>query len=92
MARSSTPLLSTFAIIFALAPKVNATTLPASKVDDQFFYTHGPSGDWEKTYLKGVNLGSGMPGKFPGEFGITKAMYLRWFGQITSMNANVIRC
>ena len=91
MARSSTPLLSAFAIIFALAPKVNATTLPASKVDHQFFYTHGPSGDWEKTYLKGVNLGSGMPGKFPGEFGITKAMYLRWFGQITSMNANVIR-
>ena len=91
MARSMTPHLLAFATMLALTSGAYATTLPASKVDRQYFYTHDASGNWVKTYLKGVNLGSGMPGKFPGEFGITKAMYLRWFGQITSMNANVIR-
>ncbi|ELZ08316.1 hypothetical protein C479_13293 [Halovivax asiaticus JCM 14624] len=31
------------------------------------------------------------PGRFPGEAAITKAEYSRWLGQISEMNANVIR-
>lgn len=46
---------------------------------------------WEKLFLKGVNLGTAKPGYYPGEFGITKKEYLRWFRQIQEMNANVIR-
>ena len=49
------------------------------------------NGKWEKTFLKGVNIGATKPGYFPGEFGITKDDYLRWFKQIKNMNANVIR-
>lgn len=48
-------------------------------------------GKWEKTFLKGVNIGAGKPGYFPGEFGITKEEYLKWFKDIKNMNANVIR-
>jgi hypothetical protein len=91
MARSSTLFLLSFSFLIASASVASAPVLPAAKVDHQYFYTHDANGNWVKTYLKGVNVGSGMPGKFPGEFGITKAMYLRWFGQISSMNANVIR-
>ncbi|KMT22219.1 hypothetical protein [Clostridium cylindrosporum] len=47
--------------------------------------------NFEKIFLKGVNIGVGKPGYFPNEFGITKAEYLRWFNQIYAMNANVIR-
>ena len=49
------------------------------------------NGKWEKTFLKGVNIGTTKPGYFPGEFGITKEEYLDWFKQIKKMNANVIR-
>lgn len=49
------------------------------------------NGEWEKTFLKGVNIGAAKPGYFPGEFGITKSDYLRWFKYIKEMNANVIR-
>lgn len=36
-------------------------------------------------------MGTAKPGYFPGEFGITKDDYLRWFKQISEMNANIIR-
>lgn len=46
---------------------------------------------WEDIYLKGVDIGAGKPGYFPGELGITYADYLRWFHHIGDMGANVIR-
>lgn len=47
--------------------------------------------DFEDIYLKGVNMGLGKPGYFPGETAITKEEYARWFQQISEMNANCIR-
>lgn len=47
--------------------------------------------DFEDIYLKGVNMGLGKPGYFPGEAAITKEEYARWFQQISEMNANCIR-
>ena len=43
------------------------------------------------TYLNGGNIGSGTPGFFPGELGITKEAYSRWFDEIAAMNCNCIR-
>ena len=48
-------------------------------------------GNWGKTYIKGVDIGAGKPGAFPGDFSVTKGEYLRWFDQISKMNANTIR-
>ncbi|MGI5939284.1 MAG: hypothetical protein ACOX8V_01090 [Thermoleophilia bacterium] len=48
-------------------------------------------GKWESITLKGVNIGMGKPGVFPGEAGITEEEYYRWFEYIGEMNANVIR-
>ena len=49
------------------------------------------NGEMNSTFLKGVNLGATIPGTFPGELGISKSDYLRWFQQIYDMNANSIR-
>lgn len=47
--------------------------------------------EFEDIYLKGVNMGLGKPGYFPGETAITKEEYARWFKQISEMNANCVR-
>ncbi|MCT1540314.1 MULTISPECIES: hypothetical protein [Lysinibacillus] len=48
-------------------------------------------GKWEPIVFKGVNIGMGKPGAFPGEAAITEEEYYRWFKQIADMNANTIR-
>ena len=40
--------------------------------------------------IKGVNMGSGMPGYWSTEFHTDKETYLRWFSMIQDMGANVI--
>jgi len=47
-----------------------------------------------KTYpffIRGVNLGAGSPGHFPGEFAITKADYRRWLRFARTLRANAVR-
>ena len=46
---------------------------------------------WIPLTIKGVNIGMGKPGYFPGEAGITEDDYYRWFEQIGEMNANTVR-
>lgn len=58
-------------------------------------YFQVPRGDsarsWQNLLLKGVNLGVALPGKFPGQFSLSKSQYRRWIEQIGAMNANVLR-
>jgi len=61
-----------------------------SMVDNKYFYVY-KFGKWHKEFIKGVNMGAGKPGTFPGELAITKEEYLRWFKYIGDMNANTIR-
>lgn len=89
-----------YSSIFILKNKINATdhnnpTSPmaseyVSKVDGNSFYVL-ENGQWTKTFIKGVNLGAGKPGAFPGEVAITYDEYYRWLGYISDMNANTIR-
>lgn len=48
-------------------------------------------GNWMDFEIKGVNIGTGYPGVFPNEFGISEETYSRWFNWIGEMNANTIR-
>ncbi|CAM3645108.1 hypothetical protein [Mesobacillus zeae] len=48
-------------------------------------------GKWQDITIKGVNMGIGKPGYFPGETAITKDEYLRWLKAIGAMNANSLR-
>ena len=46
---------------------------------------------WKKFFIKGINLGLGIPGFFPGEFPIKEGTYLTWFRQITELGVNSVR-
>ncbi len=46
---------------------------------------------WEEVFIKGVNMGVALPGKWPSEFTATYDQYLEWFIMIGQMNANTIR-
>lgn len=48
-------------------------------------------GQWENFEIVGVNIGTGAPGLFPNETGISQDTYYRWMEQIADMNANTIR-
>ena len=46
---------------------------------------------WKPFYMKGVNMGLAMPGKFPAEFPVDSGLYAGWLDTIATMNANVLR-
>ena len=48
-------------------------------------------GTWKDFFVKGVNIGSALPGKWFTEFPEDEKVYLDWFDKIGSMNANCIR-
>lgn len=58
--------------------------------------THGNHFDvrtaqgWQPFYLKGINLGAALPGRFPSEFP-DSATYSLWIGEMGEMDANVVR-
>jgi len=60
------------------------------KAEGNYFYFYN-KGKWEKQFMKGVNIGAGKPGIFPGELTTSYEEYYRWFEYISEMNANCIR-
>nr|WP_050180199.1 hypothetical protein [Domibacillus robiginosus] len=48
-------------------------------------------GEWKKMTVKGVNIGMGKPGAFPGEAAISEKEYYDWLTDIGKLNANTIR-
>src|SRR5205823_1798599 len=46
---------------------------------------------WEPFYVKGVNLGAALPGKFPSQFPADDSTYARWLDLIAAANANTVR-
>ncbi len=62
------------------------------KAEGDYFYLYTQENEqWEKVFWKGVNIGAGEPGLFPGELTIRYEDYLRWFGYIAQMHCNCIR-
>lgn len=47
--------------------------------------------NWEKFYIKGINIGAATPGKWFTEFPSDENVYLDWFEKIGQMNANCVR-
>lgn len=62
----------------------------SSKVAGESLYIDAGSG-FQEFQVKGVNLGLSKPGFYATEDAISKEEYIRWFGQIQEMGANVIR-
>lgn len=68
---------------------LNEFSYPARISQDRYQVKVGDV--WEDMVIKGVNIGMGKPGYFPGEAAITEEEYYWWFEQIAEMNANTIR-
>ena len=62
-----------------------------SKIEDGQIAISKEDGSYEVMEIKGVNMGSGVPGYWSTEFHVDKETYLRWFSMIQDMGANVIR-
>ena len=48
-------------------------------------------GAWRSFYVKGINLGAALPGKFPAEFPTGDSTYARWLELMAAAHANVVR-
>lgn len=60
------------------------------KADSEEIYMER-DGKYRPFEIKGVNLGSGIPGEWATSFSIDGETYKRWFGYIQKMGANTIR-
>ena len=60
------------------------------KVDGETIYMQSGS-EYQPFEIRGVNMGSGIPGKWSTSFAIDKETYKRWFSYIQQMGANTIR-
>lgn len=70
-------------------PKDGKTTYFSKAEGKQLYIDEGDG--FEVFDIRGVNMGLGKPGHFATEAAVTKEEYLRWFGQIRDMGANVVR-
>ncbi|SIT72121.1 hypothetical protein [Edaphobacillus lindanitolerans] len=64
-------------------------SMPARMNGDKLEVRDGKG--WKAITVKGVNIGMGKPGHFPGEAAIEESDYYRWFESIGEMNANTVR-
>ena len=84
------------AAVFAITAPIDRDMLSAQEMQP-LFRTRGDALEirrgeqWEPFELVGVNIGTGYPGLYPNEYGIEEDTYLRWFEQISEMNANTVR-
>ncbi len=49
------------------------------------------AGKWQPFYIKGVNLGVALPGRYPSEFPADSATYAGWLDTLAEMGANTLR-
>ena len=74
-----------------------ASHTACGKQDTHSFKTMGDyiarwNGDqFEPIFVKGVNLGAGLPGTEPGELALTEDHYVRWLQRMSELGINTIR-
>jgi hypothetical protein len=72
------------------ADRARPMAVPARARDD-YLEVLGPDGVYAPMFVKGVNLGSALPGKFPTEHPRDVAVYLGWLDTIADLGGNVVR-
>jgi tetratricopeptide (TPR) repeat protein len=65
--------------------------LVVARSGTEYLEVPGATGDWEELFVKGMNLGVALPGKYPTQFPRGEAIYRQWLEQIAAMNANTVR-
>ncbi|HMH86399.1 MAG TPA: tetratricopeptide repeat protein, partial [Gemmatimonadaceae bacterium] len=67
------------------------TTAIFSRTGKRIFEVRDAAGRWSPLWIKAVNLGAALPGKYPSEFPPNDSTYERWIALIAEMGANAIR-
>lgn len=78
-----------FDIYIDFQPNKEITTFSKTKGKD--IYVKNAENKFEKFEIKGVDLGTGIPGHSATDYAINEETYLRWFKQIQELGANTIR-
>ncbi|MGH7651863.1 MAG: tetratricopeptide repeat protein, partial [Gemmatimonadaceae bacterium] len=68
-----------------------ATTIVGAKTGKRVFEIPDASGHWSPMWIKAVNLGAALPGKYPSEFPTADGTYEKWIALVAAMGANTIR-
>jgi len=69
---------------------VRPIEVPVRAIRD-YLEVRGESGAYKPIFVKGVNLGTALPGRFPTEFPRETGIYLRWLETIAGLGANTVR-
>lgn len=69
------------------------TDTPAyfARAGDDYLELRGDDGAWRPVYVKGVNVGPALPGRYPSEAPQDEATWLEWFAAIGSIGSNALR-
>jgi tetratricopeptide (TPR) repeat protein len=67
------------------------TTEIVAKTGRRIFEVRDAAGRWSPLWIKAVNLGAALPGRYPSEFPPNDSTYERWIALIGEMGANAIR-
>jgi tetratricopeptide (TPR) repeat protein len=65
--------------------------IPARVAGERFEVRTGDGAGWQPFYVKGINVGAALPGKFPSDFPLDDSTYARWLELIAAANANTLR-
>ncbi len=68
---------------------VDGTALSA-RTGERYFEIYR-DGQWSEIMIKGVNIGTSLPGRWYTEFPADRDLYRRWLEKIAAMNANTVR-
>ncbi len=66
-----------------------SVAVPFRAIDDYLAYWDGDA--YQPFFMKGINLGVGVPGTQPGELAVTRDQYRRWMEQMGEMGVNTLR-
>jgi len=67
------------------------TTTVTARAGRRVIEVKNRTGQWSPMWIKAVNLGAALPGKFPSEFPPNDSTYERWIALIAEMGANTLR-
>jgi tetratricopeptide (TPR) repeat protein len=71
------------------APRPLEPAVPARTSGEAFEISSG--GEWRPFYVRGINLGVALPGRFATEFPTDDSTYGHWLELIAAANANAVR-
>ena len=69
----------------------SAVTTIGARTGKRVIEVRNPKGEWTPLWIKAVNLGAALPGKFASEFPPNDSTYERWIALIAQMGANTVR-